>query len=117
MMRSTHRVKGVAMNFRLAKVTLITTAAVAFVIVPGIYVVASNAATNMVASFSTTEAASHSNRVAFEAETMRVSAESASAYERCDQGTRKARTRCKAAVRVNEERAFFRSMSLGDARP
>ena len=105
------------MNFRLANVTLITMASVAFVIVPGIYVVASNAATSMVESFSTTQAASHSDRVAFEAETMRVSAESTSAYERCDQGTRKARARCKAAVRVDAERAVFRSLSRGDARP
>ena len=101
------------MNLRLANVTLITMAAVAFVIVPGIYVLASSAAMNMEASFSTTQAASHSNRVAFEAETMRASAESTSAYERCDQGTRKARARCKAAVRVDEERAVFRSMSRG----
>ena len=105
------------MNSRRTNVTLITTAVVAFVIVPGIYVVASNAATSMVASFSTTQAASHSNRDAFEAETMRVSAESTSAHERCDQGTRKVRARCKAAVRVDAERAVFRSMSRGDARP
>lgn len=103
------------MNSRLANGTLITMAAVAFIIVPGIYVVASNAATNMVASFSTTQASSHSDHVAFEAETLRVSAQSASAYERCDQGARKARARCKAAVRVNEERSVFRSLSRGDA--
>ena len=105
------------MNFRLANLTLITMASVAFVIVPRIYVMASSAATSMVESFSTTQAASHSDRVAFEAETMRVSAESTSAYERCDQGTRKARARCKAAVRVDAERAVFRSLSRGDARP
>lgn len=103
------------MNLRLTKVTLIAMAAVAFIVVPGMYALASTTATSIAASFSTTHAASHSNRVAFEAETMRVSAERTSAYERCDQGTRKARARCKAVVRVDEERAVFRSMSRGDA--
>ncbi len=101
------------MNFRQTNVTLITMAAVAFVIVPGIYAVAATTATSMAASFGTTQAASHSNRVAFEAETMRLSAERSTAYERCDQGARKARARCKAAVRVEEERAVFRGMSRG----
>lgn len=101
------------MNPRLTNVTLITMAAVALVVVPGIYAVASTTATSMAASFGTAQAASRSNLVAFEAETMRISAERTSAYERCDQGTRKARARCKAKVRVEEERAVFRSMSGG----
>ena len=101
------------MKLRLTRITLITMAVVVFVVVPGIYAVASTTATSMAASFGTTETEGRSNRVAFEAETMRLSAERTSAYEKCDQGTRKARARCKAAVRVDEERAVFRSLSRG----
>ena len=59
------------MNYRLTKVTAIIMAAAAFVIVPGIYVLTSDAASKLVASFGTTQAASRSNRVALEAETFK----------------------------------------------
>lgn len=85
------------MNFRLANVTAITMAAMAFVIVPGIYVLASNAATNLVTEFGTSRAAGRSNRVALEAETVHVPVECASVYGRLGEGTRKAWARCKAA--------------------
>jgi len=62
------------MNYRLTKVTAIIMAAGAFVIVPGIYVLTSDAATKLAASFGTTEAASRSNRVALEAETFKSGA-------------------------------------------
>lgn len=58
------------MNCRLTKVTAIIMAAAAFVIVPGVYVLTSDAATKLLAGFSTTQAAGHSNRVALEAETL-----------------------------------------------
>lgn len=85
------------MNFRLANVTAITMAAVAFVIVSGIYVLAPNAATSQVTGFGTSRAAGRPNRVALEAETMPVPAECTSVYGRLGEGTRKAWARCRAA--------------------
>lgn len=85
------------MGFRLANLTAIAMAAVAFVIVPGIYVLASKAATNLVTGYGTSKAAGRSNRVTQEAETMPVPAECASVYGKLGEGTRKAWARCKAA--------------------
>lgn len=84
-------------------------AAVAVAILAGIYGVAATTASSVAGGFSTAHSDSHSQRVAFEAETMRVSAERAAAMEKCHQGGRKERTRCRAAVRADEERVVLRS--------
>lgn len=84
-------------------------AAVAVAILAGIYGVAATTASSVAAGFSTAQSDDHSRRVAFEAETMRVSAERAAALEKCHQGNRKERMRCRATVRAIEERAVLRS--------
>lgn len=83
--------------------------AIAASVLAGIYVVAATAATSIAGGFTTTQSESHSRSVAFEAETMRVSAERASALEKCDLGTRRQRRLCRATARADEERAVFRS--------
>jgi hypothetical protein len=82
--------------------------AIAVTLVAGIYAVAATTATNIAGGFTTTQSESHSRNVAFEAETMRVSAERAVALEKCDLGTRRERRLCRAAARADEERAVFR---------
>lgn len=87
-------------------------AAVAAAVLAGIYGVAATTATSVAGGFSTAHSDSHSRRVAFEAETMRVSAERTAALEKCHEVSRKERIRCRAAVRADEERAVFRSAFL-----
>lgn len=84
-------------------------AAIAVAILAGIYGVAATTASTAAGGFSTAHSDSHSRRVAFEAETMRVAAEREAALEKCHQGNRKERIRCRAAVRVDEERVVLRS--------
>jgi hypothetical protein len=83
--------------------------AIAATLLAGIYAVAATTATSIAGQFTTTQSESHSRSVAFEAETMRVSAERASALEKCDRGTRRERRLCRATARADEERAVFRS--------
>ena len=84
-------------------------AAVAAAVLAGVYGIASATATSVAGGFSTAQSDSHASRVAFEAEMTRVAAERAAALEKCHQGNRKERTRCRAAVRSDEERAVLRS--------
>lgn len=98
-----------AMNARQKS---LAAAAVAVAILAGIYGVAATTASSVAGGFSTAHSDSHSRRVAFEAETMRVAAEREAALEKCHQGSRKERVRCRAAVRVDEERVVLRSAYL-----
>lgn len=91
--------------------------AIAVAALAGIYAVAASTATNIAGRFSTTQSDSHSRNAAFESETMRVAAERAAAREKCDLGARKERRLCRAAVRVDEERAVFRSAYRRDPKP
>ena len=95
-----------AMN---ARQKTLAAAAVAVAIFAGIYGVAATTASSVAGGFSTAHSDSHSRRVAFEDETMRASAERAAAMEKCHRGSRKERTRCRAAVRADEERVVLRS--------
>ncbi len=92
-----------------ARQRTLAAAAVAVAILAGIYGVAATTASSVAGGFSTAQSDDHSRRVAFEAETMRVSAERAEALEKCHQGNRKERDRCRATVRAIEERAVLRS--------
>ena len=92
-----------------ARQKILAAAAVAIAMLAGIYGVAAITATSVAAGFSTAHSESHSRSVAFEAETTRVSAGRAAALEKCHQGNRKERSRCRAAVRADEERAVLRS--------
>lgn len=83
--------------------------AIAATVLTGIYAVAATTATSIAGRFTTTQSESYSRSVAFEAETMRVSAERAAAMEKCHQGGRKEGMRCRAAVRADEERVVLRS--------
>jgi hypothetical protein len=83
--------------------------AIAATVLTGIYAVAATTATSIAGRFSTTQSESYSRSVAFEAETMRVSAERAAALEKCALGARRERRTCRAAARAEEERAVFRS--------
>lgn len=88
---------------------VLAAAGVAAVLLAGMYGAAMATATSVAAGFSTAQSDSHSRSVAFEAETMRVSAERAAALEKCHQAKRKERLRCRAAVHADEERAIYRS--------
>ncbi len=84
-------------------------AAIAVAILAGIYGVAATTASSVAGGFSTAHSDSHSRQVLFEAETMRASAARAAALEKCLQGSRKERMRCRAAVRADEERVVLRN--------
>ena len=92
-------------------------AAIAAVVLGGIYAIAATTATSMASSFATTQTTSHSRSVEFESETMRASAERSAARDKCSQGTRKDRFICDAAVRAREERAVLRSIHQGNSTP
>ena len=96
----------VAMNVRQKAAARV---AIAATVLAGIYALAATTATSIAGGFTTTQSESYSRSVAFEAETMRVSAERAAALEKCDLGTRRERRNCRAAARADEERAVFRS--------
>jgi hypothetical protein len=87
----------------------VAAAAIAAAVLASIYGVAATTATSVAGGFSTAQSDSRSRRVAFEAETTRVSAERMAALEKCHEGNRKERVRCRAAVRADEERAVLRS--------
>lgn len=91
--------------------------AIAATVLAGIYAVAATAAASLAGGFTTSQSESHSRSVAFEAETMRVSAERAVALEKCEIGTRRERRLCRATVRADEERAIFRSAYRRDSKP
>ncbi len=91
--------------------------AIAATLLAGIYAVAATTATSIAGGFSTTQSENYSRSVAFEAETMRVSAERAAALEKCDLGTRKERRICRAVARADEELAVFRSAYPRVAKP
>jgi len=86
-------------------------------VLAGIYAVAATTATSIAGGFTTTQSESHSRNVAFEVETMRVSAERAVALEKCGLGTRRERRLCRAAARADEERALFRSAYRPPSKP
>lgn len=92
-------------------------AAIAAAVFAGIYAVASATATSLAEGFSGTQSESHSRNVAFEAETMRIAAERAAASERCDAGTRRQKFACRAAARMDVERALLRSAYGSNAKP
>lgn len=87
----------------------VAAAVIAAAVLAAIYGVATVTATSVAGGFSTAQSDNHSRSVAFEAETMRVSAERAAALEKCQQGSRRERIRCRIAVRADEERAVLRS--------
>lgn len=85
-------------------------ASIAVAVLAGIYAVAATTASSIAGSFDTTHSESHSRRIAFQSEVTRTSAGRAAALQKCDQGTRRERSLCKASVRVDEERIVLRSL-------
>lgn len=83
--------------------------AIAAAVLAGIYAIAATTATSIAGGFTTTQSESYSRSVAFEAETMRLSAERAAALEKCGPGTRRERRLCRAAARLDHERTVLRS--------
>jgi plasmid maintenance system antidote protein VapI len=86
-------------------------ASMAAALLAGIYAISTTTATRIAESFDTTHSESRLQRIAFESALTRESAERAAASEKCDQGARRERSLCKAAVRADDERTVLRSLA------